>query len=274
MPERVSHRHFAVAVGRARRLPSLPMTSPAPRADGRKADQLRSITFEAGIAPHATGSVLVSFGQTRVICAATIEPKVPAWMKQQRVPGGWLTAEYSLLPYSTHERKQRDISRGKLDGRTVEIQRLIGRSLRAVLDLKKLGENTLWIDCDVLQADGGTRTASITGAYLAARLAIQTLLDAKRIPENPLVDSVAAVSVGIFEGRELLDLPYVEDKGAEVDFNVVMTGQGKFVEVQGSGEEATFSYDQLQSLVALAQKGIKEISALQTAFLTKQLLAR
>ena len=140
------------------------MTSSALRSDGRKVDQLRTILFEPGIAPHATGSVLVSFGNTRVICAATIEPKVPGWMKQQRVPGGWLTAEYSLLPYSTHERKQRDISRGKLDGRTVEIQRLIGRSLRAVLDLKKLGENTLWIDCDVLQADGGTRTASITGA--------------------------------------------------------------------------------------------------------------
>ncbi|MFA6963024.1 MAG: ribonuclease PH [Opitutaceae bacterium] len=250
------------------------MTSSALRADGRKPDQLRPITFEAGIAPHATGSVLVSYGQTRVICAATIEPKVPSWMKQQRVPGGWLTAEYSLLPYSTHERKQRDISRGKLDGRTVEIQRLIGRSLRAVLDLRKLGENTLWIDCDVLQADGGTRTASITGAYLAARLAIQTLLDAKRIPENPLVDSVAAISVGLLDGRELLDLPYVEDKDAEVDFNIVMTGQGKFVEVQGSGEEATFTYDQLQSLIALAQKGIKEINALQTAFLTKQLLMR
>jgi ribonuclease PH len=248
------------------------MTSPVLRSDGRKPDQLRPISFEAGIAPHATGSVLVSFGTTRVICAATIEPKVPAWMKQQRVPGGWLTAEYSLLPYSTHERKQRDISRGKLDGRTVEIQRLIGRSLRAVLDLKKLGENTLWIDCDVLQADGGTRTASITGAYLAARLAIQTLLDAKRIPENPLTDSVAAVSVGLFEGRELLDLPYVEDKDAEVDFNVVMTGKGQFVEVQGCGEESTFSYDQLQSLIALAQKGLKEISALQTAFLTKHLL--
>ncbi len=179
-----------------------------------------------------------------------------------------------MLPYSTHERKQRDISRGKLDGRTVEIQRLIGRSLRAVLDLRKLGENTLWIDCDVLQADGGTRTASITGAYLAARLAIQTLLDAKRIPENPLVDSVAAISVGLLDGRELLDLPYVEDKDAEVDFNIVMTGQGKFVEVQGSGEEATYTHEQLLSLVSLAQKGIKEISALQTAFLTKQLLAR
>ena len=153
---------MAVATRSAHR--SAHMTSSALRSDGRKVDQLRTISFEPGIAPHATGSVLVSFGNTRVICAATIEPKVPGWMKQQRVPGGWLTAEYSLLPYSTHERKQRDISRGKLDGRTVEIQRLIGRSLRAVLDLKKLGENTLWIDCDVLQADGGTRTASITGA--------------------------------------------------------------------------------------------------------------
>jgi ribonuclease PH len=154
----------------------------------------------------------------------------------------------------------------------VEIQRLIGRSLRAVLDLQKLGENTLWIDCDVLQADGGTRTASITGAYLAARLAIQKLLDAKKLAENPLVDSVAAVSVGLFEGRELLDLAYVEDKDAEVDANVVMTGKGQFVEVQSSGEEATFSHDQLQGLIALAQKGVKELSAIQTAFLTKQLL--
>lgn len=249
------------------------MSTPSARADGRRADQLRPITFEANIAPHATGSVLVSFGKTRVICAATIEPKVPTWMRQQGVKGGWLTAEYSMLPYSTHDRKQRDISKGKLDGRTVEIQRLIGRSLRAVLDLLKLGDNTLWIDCDVLQADGGTRTASITGAYLATRLAVQKLLDEKRLAENPLVDSVAAVSVGLFEGRELLDLAYVEDKDAEVDFNVVMTGKGQYVEVQGSGEEATFSHDQLQSLLALAQKSLKELSSLQAAFLTKQLLA-
>ncbi|HYD85231.1 MAG TPA: ribonuclease PH, partial [Opitutus sp.] len=232
------------------------------------------ITFEANIAPHATGSVLVSFGDTRVICAATIEPNVPTWMKQQRVPGGWLTAEYSLLPYSTHDRKQRDISRGKIDGRTVEIQRLIGRALRAVIDLQKLGQNTLWIDCDVLQADGGTRTASITGAWLAARLAIQKLLDAKKIAENPLTDSVAAVSAGIFAGQPLLDLNYVEDKDAEVDANVVMTGRGQFVELQSAGEEATFSAEQLQSLLALSAKGLKEISSLQTAFLTKQLLAR
>lgn len=248
------------------------MSHSAPRNDGRQAGQLRPVTFEANIAPHATGSVLVSFGLTRVICAATIEPKVPSWMRQQGIKGGWLTAEYSLLPYSTHERKQRDISRGKLDGRTVEIQRLIGRALRAVIDLQKLGDNTLWIDCDVLQADGGTRTASITGAYLAARLAVQKLIDEKRLLANPLNDSVAAVSAGVFDGRELLDLDYSEDKDAEVDFNIVMTGQGQFVEVQGSGEEATFSNDQLQSLLGLAQKGLKELSALQTAFLTKQLL--
>jgi ribonuclease PH len=248
------------------------MSSSAPRVDGRKADQLRTITFEANIAPYATGSVLVSFGLTRVICAATIEPKVPSWMRQQGVKGGWLTAEYSMLPYSTLDRKQRDISKGKLDGRTVEIQRLIGRSLRAVIDLQKLGDNTLWIDCDVLQADGGTRTASITGAYLAARLAVQKLIDDRKLAVNPLSDSVAAVSVGVFDGRELLDLNYVEDKDAEVDFNIVMTGQGQFVEVQGSGEEATFTHAQLQSLIGLAQNGLKELAALQTAFMTKHLL--
>ena len=250
------------------------MSDSTARHDGRRAAQLRPIAFEANIAPHATGSVLVSFGATRVICAATIEPKVPAWMRQQGVKGGWLTAEYSMLPYSTLDRKQRDISKGKLDGRTVEIQRLIGRSLRAVLDLQKLGENTLWVDCDVLQADGGTRTASITGAYLAARLAVQKLIDEKRLAENPLLDSVAAISVGIFEGRELLDLNYIEDKDAEVDFNIVMTGQGKFVEVQGTGEEATFTQEQLSSLITLAQKGLKELAGLQTAFLTRQLLAK
>jgi ribonuclease PH len=250
------------------------MSSAVSRVDGRKPDQLRPINFEANIAPYATGSVLVSFGATRVICAAMIEPKVPAWMRQQGVKGGWLTAEYSMLPYSTLERKQRDISRGKLDGRTVEIQRLIGRSLRAVVDLQKLGDNTLWIDCDVLQADGGTRTASITGAYLATRLAVQKLLDANKIKENPITDSVAAISAGIYHGQDLLDLNYVEDKDAEVDANVVMTGRGQFVELQSSGEESTFSQEQLVSLTALAQKGLKELSALQTAFLTKQLLAR
>jgi len=243
------------------------------RPDGRAPDELRPISFEPGIAPHATGSVLVSFGQTRVICAATLDNRVPRWMRQQGVAGGWLTAEYSMLPYSTHDRKQRDISRGKLDGRTVEIQRLIGRSLRAVVDLKKLTDHTLWIDCDVLQADGGTRTASITGAYLAARLAIQQLLDTEKIAENPFRDSIAAISVGICDGRPVLDLPYVEDKEASVDFNVVMTGQGRFVEVQGTGEEATFSEDEFQNLITLAKKGISEIAALQTTFLMKNLLA-
>jgi len=242
---------------------------PVSRIDSRRPDQLRPVTLEANIAPHASGSVLIGFGSTRVICAATIEPKVPSWMKQQGVKGGWLTAEYSMLPYSTLDRKARDISKGKIDGRTVEIQRLIGRSLRAVLDLSKLGENTLWVDCDVLQADGGTRTASITGAYLAARLAIQKLLDAKKIPENPLNDSVAAISVGLYQGEGLLDLNYVEDKDAEVDANVVMTGRGQFVEVQSSGEESTFSHEQLQQLLALAKTGLEELAAVQRAFLLK-----
>jgi ribonuclease PH len=244
------------------------------RPDGRRFDQLRPVVFQADIAPHATGSVLVGFGATQVICAATIEPGVPTWMKQQGVKGGWLTAEYSMLPYSTHERKGRDINKGRLDGRTVEIQRLIGRSLRATLDLDKLGQNTLWLDCDVLQADGGTRTAGITGAYVAARLAVQKLLDQGKLRESPLIDSVAAVSVGILGEAELLDLAYVEDKDAAVDFNIVMTGQGRFIEVQGTGEESTFSHEQLHSLINLAQTGLKEISALQAAFLARQLLAK
>jgi ribonuclease PH len=244
------------------------------RADGRQADQLRPVSFEPNFAPHATGSVLVRYGSTQVICAATIEPGVPTWMKQQGVKGGWLTAEYSMLPYSTHERKPRDINKGRLDGRTVEIQRLIGRSLRAAIDLERLGQNTLWLDCDVLQADGGTRTASITGAYVAARIAVQKLIDQGRLKESPLTDSVAAVSVGLFGGGGLLDLAYVEDKDAQVDFNVVMTGQGQFVEVQGTGEESTFSHAQLDELLTLAQKGLKELSALQAAFLARQLLAK
>ena len=242
------------------------------RTDGRRADQLRPVTFEAGIAPHASGSVLVRFGHTQVICAATIEPGVPSWMKQQGVKGGWLTAEYSLLPYSTLDRKPRDISRGRLDGRTVEIQRLIGRAMRAVINLERLGSNTLWIDCDVLQADGGTRTAAITGAWLAARLGVQKLLDAKGLAENPLTDSVAAVSVGLVAGSPLLDLAYEEDRDAAVDCNVVMTAQGRFVEVQGAGEESTFSPAELQSLLAMAEKGLKELAALQAAFLARHLL--
>ncbi|MDQ8202326.1 ribonuclease PH [Pelagicoccus sp. SDUM812003] len=242
------------------------------RPDGRPCDALRPISFEADFAANATGSVLVSFGNTKVICGAMLEKKVPGWMRAQNVSGGWLTAEYSMLPYSTLDRKQRDSTRGKQDGRGVEIQRLIGRSLRAVIDLQKLPGHTLWVDCDVLQADGGTRTASITGAYLASRLAVQKLIDEKVLQENPFRDSVAAVSVGIYQGQPVLDLPYLEDRDASVDFNVVMTGKGEFVELQGTGEEATFSESELTQLIALAQKGIKELSGMQASFLTKRLL--
>lgn len=237
------------------------------RPDNRAADALRQISFQPGIAPHAAGSVLACFGNTRVICAATLEEKVPAWMRAQGVKGGWLTAEYSLLPYSTLERKQRDISRGKLDGRTVEIQRLIGRSLRAVVDLEKLDGLTLWIDCDVLQADGGTRTASISGAYIAAKLAVQKFLTAGKIAADPFTDSVAAISVGIYQETPILDLCYEEDHAAAVDANIVMTGTGRFVELQSSGEEATFSDAEFAQMLALGKKGIAEISALQRRIL-------
>ena len=233
------------------------------RPDKRAVDQIRPIHFETCIAPNSLGSVLVSFGHTRVICAASIDQRVPGWMRSQKVEGGWMTAEYSMLPYSTLDRKQRDISRGKADGRTIEIQRLIGRSLRAVFDLKKLTGKTLWIDCDVLQADGGTRTASITGAYVAAQIAIQKLLATGEIKENPFTDSVAAVSTGIYKNVPILDLNYLEDKAATVDANIVMTGSGKYVEVQSSGEEATFTREQLDELLHLGSKGITEINKLQ-----------
>lgn len=237
--------------------------TPFARPDGRAIDQLREIRFETGIAPHALGSVLVSFGDTRIICAASIDERVPGWMRAQKVEGGWMTAEYSMLPYSTLDRKSRDISRGKADGRTIEIQRLIGRSLRAVFDLKKLTGKTIWIDCDVLQADGGTRTASITGAYVAAQIAIQKLLAEGKLEENPFTESVAAVSVGVYKETPILDLNYPEDKDATVDANLVMTGSGKYVEVQSSGEEATFSRREMDTLLELGAKGITEITALQ-----------
>lgn len=200
-----------------------------------------------------------------MICAATIQEDVPRWMKAQGVQGGWLTAEYSMLPYSTLDRKDRDISRGKLDGRSQEIQRLIGRSLRAVVDLKKLGARTLWIDCDVLQADGGTRTASITGACVAATMAFNRLLDKGVLREQPMTKMVSAISVGILKSEALLDLCYEEDRDAEVDCNLVMTEDGQFVEIQGSGEEATFSDTQLAAMLALGKKGIKELCVLQAA---------
>lgn len=233
------------------------------RPDGRKHDELRKVSFEKGFAPYATGSVLVRFGDTQVICSATIENRVPRWMIAQGIKTGWLTAEYSMLPYSTLRRKDRDSSRGKVDGRSIEIQRLIGRSLRAVLDLSKIKDKTIWIDCDVLQADGGTRTASITGAYVAAKLAIKKLLKENVIKEDPFIDSVAAISTGVFFDEEVLDLNYQEDKEASVDSNIVMTGSGKFVEVQSSGEEATYSEAQLHQLIKLAKKGIQELSKMQ-----------
>lgn len=247
------------------------MTENSIRPDGRAADTLRPITLETGIAPHASGSVLIGFGNTRVICAAMLEEKVPSWMKAQKVEGGWMTAEYSMLPYSTLERKQRDSSKGRADGRTIEIQRLIGRSLRAITDLKKLPGYTLCLDCDVLQADGGTRTASITGAYIAAQIAVNQLIAQGKLTESPFNDSVAAVSVGMLNGEALLDLCYLEDKDADVDANIVMTGSGRFVEIQGSGEEATFSEDEFTRLITLAKKGIQELTTLQMQTLKAQL---
>ena len=235
------------------------------RHDGRTPSQLRPVTFTPGFAPNATGSVLVSTGETRVICSAMIEEAVPRWMKEQQVSGGWVTAEYSMLPYSTLQRKQRDSSRGKVDGRATEIQRLIGRSLRAALDLDKLGQRTMWIDCDVLSADGGTRTASITGASVAAALACRKLMAEGKIKQWPIKQLVTAVSVGIVNGVALLDLCYVEDKDAAVDLNVVMTEGGQFVEVQGSGEESTFSEAELNTMLSLARGGIGELVGMQRA---------
>jgi ribonuclease PH len=237
------------------------------RPDKRLPDELRPVSFFPGIAPHADGSVLVSFGHTRVICTACIENSVPRWMQVQNVPGGWLTAEYSMLPYSTLDRKQRDISRGKQDGRSTEIQRLIGRSLRAAVDLQALGQRTLWIDCDVLQADGGTRTAAITGASVACAMAFQKLVDKKILARSPLRKFVAAVSAGMVENEARLDLAYLEDRDADVDCNIVMTEDLEFVEMQGSGEEATFTTAQMESMLALARKGITELVAMQRAAL-------
>jgi ribonuclease PH len=237
------------------------------RSDGRAPDQIRPISFQLGIAPNASGSVLVAMGNTRVICGVMIEETVPRWMKEQGVTGGWLTAEYSMLPYSTNTRKPRDITKGRLDGRSTEIQRLIGRSLRAVVDLEKLGPRTMWIDCDVLQADGGTRTAAITGASLAVAVACRKLIDEKKIDSSPIRKLVAAVSAGVLGGMTVVDLNYEEDKSVTVDFNLVATEDGEFVEMQGSGEEATFSSDELAEMLVLGKKGIGELIAAQRAVL-------
>jgi ribonuclease PH len=228
--------------------------------DGRKPDELRPVMITRHFTRTAPGSVLFQAGGTTVLCTAMVEPTVPQWMTGQG--RGWLTAEYNMLPSSTSPRKKRDRD-GKTDGRTTEIQRLIGRSLRAIVDLDALGERTLAIDCDVLEADGGTRTASITGAYIALVDAMRSAGSAFDPDRLPMATSVAAVSVGIVGGQALLDLDYSEDVEASVDMNVVMTGEGRFIEVQGTGEEATFSDDELQTLLALARSGIQELTRLQ-----------
>ena len=235
-------------------------SAPAARS-GRAPDQLRAVRITRGYTVHAEGSVLIEFGQTKVLCTASVEEKVPP---HKRGSGeGWVTAEYGMLPRATHTRSDREAARGKQSGRTQEIQRLIGRSLRAVFDLKLLGERTIQIDCDVIQADGGTRTAAITGAWVAAQDAIATLLAAGKIAASPITGAVAAVSVGIVRGTPLLDLEYVEDVACDTDMNVVMTGAGHYVEVQGTAEGAAFSRSEMDQLLSLAEKGIAELVLLQ-----------
>lgn len=231
------------------------------RLDGRTANELREIKITRKFLKTAEGSVLIEMGGTRVICTASIEDKVPPFLKDQ--DKGWVTAEYSMLPRATHSRNVRESIQGRVGGRTHEIQRLIGRSLRSVIDLKSLGERTLWIDCDVIQADGGTRTASITGAFVAMVEAIQYALDRKMIDIYPVKDYVAAVSIGIVNGEPLLDLTYEEDSAAEVDMNVVMTGSRQFIEIQGTAETKPFGNSRLQQLLTLAESGIRDIVTLQ-----------
>ena len=231
------------------------------RPSGRAVDQLRAILLTRQYTKHAEGSVLIECGDTKVICTASIEDKVPGFLKGKGQ--GWLTAEYGMLPRSTHSRMDREAARGKQSGRTQEIQRLIGRSLRAIFDLKKLGERTIQLDCDVIQADGGTRTAAITGAFVAAQDAVNGLLKAGKIAESPITATVAAISVGIVQGTALLDLEYTEDSACDTDMNVVMTGAGHFVEVQGTAEGVAFTRAEMDQLLGLAEKGITELMALQ-----------
>ena len=235
------------------------------RAGGRAADALRPVRLTRHYTRHAEGSVLVEFGDTKVLCTASVEERVPPHKKGSGE--GWVTAEYGMLPRSTHTRSDREAARGKQSGRTQEIQRLIGRSMRTVFDLSALGERTIQLDCDVLQADGGTRTAAITGAYVAAHDAVSWLLAQGKIGASPLKDAVAAVSVGIVEGTPLLDLEYVEDSACDTDMNVVMTGSGGFVEVQGTAEGVAFTRAEMDALLALADKGIGELLAAQRAAL-------
>ncbi|MDU1911255.1 ribonuclease PH [Fusobacterium sp.] len=231
------------------------------REDGRKTDSLRDIKITKNFNLYAEGSVLIEFGNTKVICTASVSEKVPPFMRGQGK--GWLTAEYSMIPRATGERNQRESAKGKLSGRTMEIQRLIGRALRTAVDLDKLGERTITIDCDVIQADGGTRTTSISGGFIALALAVKKLMKDRVLSVNPIVSNVAAISVGVVRGTPMLDLMYTEDSAAEVDMNVVMNGKGEFVEVQGTGEEATYTRKELNELIDLAEVGIKEIIKLQ-----------
>jgi ribonuclease PH len=240
---------------------------PVPRVDGRLPAQLRPLRFRNDVAPYATGSTLIEWGNTRVICGVTVDEAVPRWMKEQGVTGGWITAEYSMLPYSTLQRKQRDITKGKIDGRSQEIQRLIGRAMRTAIDLDKLGTRTIWVDCDVLQADGGTRTAAITGGYVALALAMRKLVAEGKLAASPMRRAVAAVSVGIVEQRALVDLCYLEDVAASVDLNLVMDSAGEFIELQGTGEEATFSEAQLAEMLRSGKIAIQELLAAQNAAL-------
>jgi len=228
-----------------------------PRADGRKQSQLRTLKITPSYIKTADGSVLIEMGDTKVICTAKLEERVPPFLRNSGK--GWITAEYGMLPGSSQQRIGRESSRGKVGGRTHEIQRLIGRSLRAIADLKLLGERTIWIDCDVIQADGGTRTASITGAYVAVAEAVKSWLDKGKLLQTPIKDAVAAVSIGIVEGRILLDLCYLEDSTADVDMNIVMTGSGKFIEVQGTAESAPFTKKQMERMAEIADAGIKEL---------------
>lgn len=231
-------------------------------ANERKKDELRKVKMTPDYIKHAEGSVLIEVGDTKVICTATIEDKVPPFMRGQGK--GWITAEYAMLPRATEQRNIRESSRGKVGGRTMEIQRLIGRALRSVLDLEKLGERTIWLDCDVIQADGGTRTASITGAYVAMIFALQKLMESETIEHMPVTDFLAATSVGIMEDDSIqLDLCYEQDSKAKVDMNIVMTGKGEYVEVQGTGEEKPFSREQLDQLLVYAEKGVSELITIQ-----------
>ncbi|MFH1046300.1 MAG: ribonuclease PH [Candidatus Omnitrophota bacterium] len=237
------------------------------RIDGRSADKIRTVRITRDYIKYAEGSCLIELGNTKVVCTATVEEKVPPFL--QNSGSGWITAEYGMLPRSCKERVVREAARGKIGGRTYEIQRLIGRALRSVVDLKKLGERSIWIDCDVLQADGGTRTASITGGFVALADCLEKLQNDKLIAASPIIDYVAATSVGICKGELLLDLCYKEDSRADVDMNVVMTGKGNFVEVQGTAEKVPFSKGELDDLLTLAQKGIKELIAVQKKVLKK-----